>query len=383
MEIPKKIHYFWVGGNIPENLLKRMMLVKYKNPNFEVNIWGNSNVKSLITNTLDKMKFNYQGSNFYVIGNSFHFNYNNIDTAFDYLTRQAYFQSAVPKEEPHCLSFFDRNDECEDIHENLYGDYRELILYLRHIYTIHLNGNCHNYASASDIARLAILYMEGGIYLDADVELSNIKTKKDKFSYLSLKTDMGIGDVSGGNWRLEDSGKEFGNAIISSLPNSKKIFNLIIEMAITIKRHHLYKQICDSPYFERVKHIKSHNEASLRDKRIDFILKTKEKKEIIHDEKCNFINPLWRTGLFNETKFSNGKKITDYQREERKITYTMLFTGPILINNTINPKNKNLIPKKYRLMSTHKNDNIFLDVDGSGDWSAIGNQQYSDEDPFS
>ncbi|MDX7998655.1 hypothetical protein FE394_05485 [Xenorhabdus sp. Reich] len=374
MNIPKKIHYFWAGNNIPEQLLKNMISVKRKNPNFEVNVWGNDNIKSLINNTLNKIKFKYQGNGFDIGEIFFNFTYKNIEIAFNHLFRQAHFQRLVPDEKTNCLRFFNRNHERENIQQRLYSNYEELAHYLKHVYFININGNCHNYASASDIARLVILYMEGGIYLDADVELNDIKTEKDKLAYLKLKSDIGLGDCNGEGWNIKHSSDTIGNAIVSSLPNSKKVFDILIKMAITIKRHHLYTQINQPPTFDKIRNITGRNRKKQIDNRIDFALKLKERKEINLDEKCNIMNPIWRTGIPRD---SEKEKINDFQRGTNRINYTMELTGPSFLTRVLGPENKNHLPKRYKLMSTNKHDNIFQDVDASGTWADIHKKKYS------
>ncbi|MDE9551400.1 glycosyltransferase [Xenorhabdus bovienii] len=374
MNIPKKIHYFWAGNNISEKDLRNIISVKHKNPNFEVNIWGNGNIKALITNTLNKIKFKYQGNDFDIGDLSLNFIYKNIEIAFNYLSRQAHFQSLVSNEKPNCLRFLTRIHEEEGTQQRLYGNYPDLINYLKHIYFMHINGNYHNYASASDIARLVILYMEGGIYLDTDVELNDMQTKKDKFAYLKLKSDIGIGDCNGEGWNIKHPSDTLGNAVISSLPNSKKVFYILIKMTTEIKRHHLYTQIDQPPTFDKIRNITDRNRTKQIDKRIDFALKLKKNKKIDLDEKCNMINPTWRTGLTR-----GSKEINDLQRETNIINYTMALTGPIFLDRVLDSKSKNHFPKKYKLISTNKHDNIFQDVDGSGDWATIHKKKYSDE----
>ncbi|WP_340617772.1 glycosyltransferase [Xenorhabdus entomophaga] len=381
MNIPKKIHYFWSGNNIPETNLRNMIEVKSANPGFEVNIWGEKNVQSLIVSTLRKIKLKYQDTDFDLGEIPVNFNYRNIETTFRFLRQQAFYLNSIQDPMLNCLSYFNKRKKDAD-NARRYGDYVDLINYLQHIYHLNLMGNYHNYATSSDLARLTILYMEGGIYLDADVELydSDIKNtldrKKAKFEDLQLRSSIGLGDNSGLGWSATPYTR-FGNAIIASLPQSKEIFNLLLKIAIMIKKHHLSIQMYESPKADEISQIKRFNKYHEVDKRVDLALKLKKTHQINLDTRCGIQDPVWRTGI--DPDDANDK----FSRELRRIDYTVKMTGPTFIDNYLNPGLGINFPKKYQLKSKIKNDRVFKNVNDEGDWSNLKKKKYADEDPFS
>ena len=40
--IPKKIHFIWVGNPIPDKYITNILLWKQKNPEYEINLWIDS-----------------------------------------------------------------------------------------------------------------------------------------------------------------------------------------------------------------------------------------------------------------------------------------------------------------------------------------------------
>ncbi|MDC9598398.1 glycosyltransferase [Xenorhabdus anantnagensis] len=381
MRIPKKIHYFWAGSNISEKDLRNIIEIKSKNPGFEVNIWGGNDSKALIINTLRKIKFKYQGNELDIGEIPVNFNYKNVESAFRFLSQQA---NRLEHSILNCISHLK-----ERKNTSRYGSYVDLMNYLHHIYRLNIKGiNYHNYACSSDIARLVILYMEGGIYLDVDVELNDIdikNTHKGKISPLDnlrLQSDIGIGDCSGSGWNSDTSYNEIGNAIIASIPQSKSIFKMLLDMATMMKIHHLGIQMYQSPkcdeFHEIKRSSKKHNKHYEFDKRVDLARKLKDTNQINMDMKCSIQDPIWRTSF---SPYNDNDKIS---RENRRILYTTKLTGPDFIDNCLNPKQKIDFPNKYKLMSKNKNDSVFKNVDDVGDWSVVKTKKntYSDEDPF-
>ncbi|PHM50309.1 glycosyltransferase [Xenorhabdus miraniensis] len=381
MNLPKKIHYFWTGNNIPEKNLRKILNIKYQNPGFEVNIWGERNIQSLVINTLRKIKLKYHGTDFDIGEIPINFNYRNIETAFRSLAHQANTLGSVQLAKLNCLSFLTETDSRKK-EENIqrYGDYVDLIYYLQHVYHLHIMGNYHNYAAASDIARLVILYMEGGIYLDSDVKLSDpdikemINRESAKFDDLYIQSDIALGDCTGKGWYSTEKIYQFGNAIIASMPQSKKTFDILIQMATALKRHHLYSQIHQSPKFNEISRIRSTNRTRQIDKRIDFALKLEKSNQLNLNVKCSMLNPMWRTGSMYPSQ-----KVSKHDREKNRIDYTMKLTGPVFLIFPLNPKREDTLPLKHRLMSKINNDSVFKKVDASGKWAILKNKKYSDE----
>ncbi|MBD2796353.1 hypothetical protein ID856_07345 [Xenorhabdus sp. 18] len=383
MHIPKKIHYFWTGNNIPEKDLRKIIEIKYENPGFEVNIWGNNNVQFLVNETLRKIKFKYHGSKFDIGEFSVNFSYKNIENAFTCLYSEANRINSAQEAKLVCLNYLNKERE-KNIRR--YGNTLDLIKYLQHVYYLNLKGNYRNYASASDIARLVILYIEGGIYLDTDVELDDtdirdvIERKSAKFLDLRLRSDVGIGDCSGIGWLSGVPYNEFGNAIIASLPKSKKIFDILLQMAMTLKRFHLSTQVDNSPQinqipqYHQIDRLRQVSEEYKMDKKIDLALNFQKSHQLHLDMRCGLQNSVWRTG-FNEFLNNNSEK----DCANRRVYHTSKMTGPDFLDKQLNPRNKENFPKKYKLKS-RKHDSVFRDVDDSGYWANPQYKTYSDDE---
>ncbi|OKP01754.1 glycosyltransferase [Xenorhabdus eapokensis] len=206
MNIPKKIHYFWAGNQIPKRFLRNIIDVKVENPTFEVHLWGPKN--GLFFNSINSLEVDMDIKQLLKTGYRFH-DYRDIEKAFFSL------KNYMDKEKIWCL----------------YS-----------VYHRQLNGFYHNYASASDIARLVILFAQGGIYLDVDVQLANsvpkfssdntshkidqLLERKAIFGNIEISEGIAFGDITGSNWIQEN----FGNAIIAAPANSRRIIELLIKM---------------------------------------------------------------------------------------------------------------------------------------------------------
>ncbi|WP_235591745.1 RHS repeat-associated core domain-containing protein, partial [Pseudomonas syringae] len=131
--IPANAHFYWAGGNIPTPYLQNMLLFKEINPEYHVNIWT-SNIAHLL-NPLSEMK-----------------------------------ESNDPAERDLALAHGDSlmQRSPEKLFSSLGGVYPNAQK-LEALYSRETNGPYKNYAAASDILELASTYMEGGIYMDADV----------------------------------------------------------------------------------------------------------------------------------------------------------------------------------------------------------------------
>ncbi len=445
----KKIHYFWAGKNISEKNLRNIITTKYANPGFEVNIWGENNVNPLISSTLREKKFKYNDTEFEVnawerdnanplinntlrekkikyndtefevniwgknnvnslINNTLrekkfkyndaefdigeipiNFNYKNVKTAFNFLIQQAHQINSSPELMLNCISYFCQRKKRND-NTRRYGNYVDLIHFLQHIYQINLNGVYHNYACSSDLARLAILYMEGGIYLDVDVELieKDIKKIYDRgtatFADLRLKSrsNLGFGDCTGQGWTSDTPYQAFGNAIIAALPQSKDIFKLLLNIAVSMKKYHLCFQIQASPQAKEIYRIQHANVDVAIDKRIDLALKLNNANKMNLDTRCGIQDLYWRTGIDPYAPPDSESEQQAIIRSNERVKYTSQTTGPAFLDRHFNPKRKPLFPKKYTLQSKNKSDSIFNPVNDTGDWSDIINRKTPYEDPF-
>ncbi|PHM44714.1 hypothetical protein Xmau_01426 [Xenorhabdus mauleonii] len=218
MNIPKKIHYFWAGDNIPENFMENIMKMKLANAGFEINLWSNN--KSLFLSTFRSMTknvgeiFGYEFDKVKRGSNSLYIR--DMKDAFKLLDRESLKRAALTGEPPE-IDF----------------------LLLKSLYYRNVNGCYHNYALASDIARLVILYVEGGIYLDVDVELKDslsdlLKITRAKFKDTYAPLGIAFGDITVGKepegdlenraWVNNNFG---GNAIIAAPRKSDKILGIL------------------------------------------------------------------------------------------------------------------------------------------------------------
>ncbi|OTA19788.1 hypothetical protein Xbed_02099 [Xenorhabdus beddingii] len=423
MNILKKIHYFWTGNNIPENDLRNIMTMKHENPGFEVNIWSKNGDNTLILNTLRSLTFKFKQQNVNIgeiMINENLFNYRNIEEAFTRLIQRTniIYQSRIKYYKQN--NNYNRNIEFNCFKQNIkrYGDYSELINYLHHVYHLHLHGDHHNYAAASDIARLVILYLEGGIYLDADVQLtdSHMKYRKsevfDKFIYSQegepLRKDingktarfekadfppgLGFGDTSGRGWRkvseeekwntirkenISDDhkigsytstilGNRFGNAIISAPQYSTTIFNILLKMATEMKRKHLKLQIDQTQKADKINAIKYPLQPYQDNLRIDKALKYHKAGKISLDKRCSMLDPIWRTGI-DASRPTNENTPTDIRH--RRIDKTVEMTGPAVYARFLNLHNDNYLSEDHQIKG--RRSLLFKETDAGGVWAAV------------
>ncbi|EMZ7034338.1 hypothetical protein ABE276_002366 [Salmonella enterica] len=235
MIIPNKIHFIWFGHHIPMEDLLNIISIHCRNPRYEVNIWSDSySVTGRTVRNLDI--FFPRGIRIRKISEIFE--------QLPFFMGSQYFS------------------ECKKLHS----------LFLRQ-----LNGVYHNYASASDIARLAILCVEGGTYFDVDVRLlsvANVPARMlnitnpgrwdRKQMPLNIHTESGllIGDYYARQWNGKS--KSFmGNSIMSVAPEADIIKKALIKVIL---------------YYELKKFKKNHVQLLWQDyrqgsvKRFDFTL---------------------------------------------------------------------------------------------------------------
>ncbi|OTA20551.1 hypothetical protein Xbed_01355 [Xenorhabdus beddingii] len=433
MANPKKIHYFWMGKNIPEDDLRKIITIKYENPGYKVYIWGESNIQSLITKTLDSIKFKFNGKNFDIGIINPNIEYRNIQDAFIFLCNNP---------QPTYKSLTVQNHKILETDENSLSNYHEKTQYLQYIYSLFSRGVYHNYAVASDIARLVILYMEGGLYLDVDVDLTNtdikyketeifnryvdeqpfadehkgsrlekirsliekpcfdqlnhrldkkiVDIRKPRFDKLDPPSeDIGIGDINGRNWtEIQPADRKWnhvnleklnqrkhviecrksailhnrlGNAIISAPPKSRAVLTLLIDMASSIKKHHLQLQINQSSKKHEINFITSFNE------RVKQALEYHEQGMINIDINCSLPDPVWRTGLNESQPLRN----TERHRSYNRLNATLSLTGPGFYADELGFRASGTIPERMKLASKDKYDLVFKKVDASAKWARI------------
>lgn len=128
--IPNKIHYIWIGTEISLENLCNIIRNSVVNKSYQIIIWTDD--ISMLRKTARQYEFP-----------SSHIQVRNINTLF-----------------PRLKNVSDK--------DNLL---RNSATFLHSLFLRQSHGHYANFACASDIARLVILYIEGGIYFDADVKL--------------------------------------------------------------------------------------------------------------------------------------------------------------------------------------------------------------------
>lgn len=202
--IPKKIHFIWLGGNVPEKYCRNILSFASiaKKYNFEINLWVDK--ESNYYNTSEKADIKIPNLNLKSISD--------LKKGIDV---DPFFNG------------FEQND-LKRKRKDLLLEYidRELI------------GN-DNKAAASDILRLIILHLHGGYYFDTDVFLKNPSQAElipDSSPYGFL-----FGPV--GAWSIT-------NAIVASTPKNSIIESLI---GILLKNYKTIDkmQMANSKYFSK------------------------------------------------------------------------------------------------------------------------------------
>ncbi|MDR6504288.1 hypothetical protein J2785_007492, partial [Burkholderia ambifaria] len=186
-QIPMKAHYFWDGKNIPEESLRNILLFTSMNPDYDVNVWTSR--PGAIFSTLESMRDSGVASSRYLERNYGDFiSVKNIGDLYSNLKKN-----------------FHRGSEIESIyHREKSGPYR-------------------NYAAASDVSRLAILHVEGGLYMDVDV-----------------MTSRPVGQlVAPLNFLLHRERGLNSNAVLAATPMAEPTEAMLSQIADSYKNHHI------------------------------------------------------------------------------------------------------------------------------------------------
>ncbi|PXX73314.1 Mannosyltransferase OCH1 and related enzymes [Pseudomonas sp. LAMO17WK12:I10] len=176
--VPMEAHYVWEGGNIPKSALRNILYFKETNPDYTVNIWTSRPMA--IESTWNALMDNES------------------DAIGRHLATRALIMKGIRiRSSSDLLSDFSKvypnSNKVESIVE------REK------------NGPYKNYASASDIIRLVILYTYGGLYMDADVAVG------ENIGPLSTKTGIAIHQMH----------EMTSNGVMASTRQSRPVGNLL------------------------------------------------------------------------------------------------------------------------------------------------------------
>lgn len=120
--IPQIAHYIWLGGTLPDYARSNILSFQAINPQWQVNVWSD-NPARLRNNLID----------------------------------QGLSATALNR-----ITIVSVNDALEQAPPHLRRD-------LSGVYAREVAGTYRNYAAASDLLRLTVLYLHGGLYMDTDV----------------------------------------------------------------------------------------------------------------------------------------------------------------------------------------------------------------------
>lgn len=210
-EIPKNIHFIWIGGELPEKYFRELQqLAMVANENgFKVNFWVD-NTKN-ITKTIERI---FKDTIFLPKNNKlFGFKIRNINEIIDRLKNST----------------------------DLFTTKQQYLKFVEYIYRETIGNK--NLAAASDLLRYAILYFEGGYYSDTDNQFSLKKMgslfSKKGMPKLSTETRfLGFGSnmmVRYWDWKVgkpidKTSIELWGNNdLISAIPKHEILKNAILK----------------------------------------------------------------------------------------------------------------------------------------------------------
>ena len=202
-EMPKKIHYVWMGKDIDPTVLRSILANKMQNPDYETIIWTDR--ERFITNTLNKFDDKANQSSLKI---------KSLDSLFEDLKGSPL---AAAKLSDYHINVTE--DQGEKLKSNV-----NIAVVLDSIFTREKNGVYRNYAAASDVARLAIMYLHGGMYLDVDVVMKvPIDKLNTSLNWRNTLSNIGLGMIDGPHGA--------GNGVLVGIPQAQKIFDQLTNIA--------------------------------------------------------------------------------------------------------------------------------------------------------
>nr|WP_255701912.1 RHS repeat-associated core domain-containing protein [Bordetella sp. LUAb4] len=188
--IPKKLHYVWLGGTMPANNLRNVLLAAHQNPDYKVNVWTDRPMAIHAA----------QEQSQYEADSSLHRH-----LQYRYGHRLEVRDVAEPFE---ALQQRFRSTGTLSSGEARHG----LGTHLHALFLGAKNGSYRNFAGGSDIARLAILAAEGGVYADVDVV---------------FKDPLGEQRTRRGLKTIEVTRKSISNAVFGAPAHSPQVLRLL------------------------------------------------------------------------------------------------------------------------------------------------------------
>ncbi|CAN5669894.1 hypothetical protein BH23GEM7_BH23GEM7_11990 [soil metagenome] len=209
-DVPKIIHFIWVGGTLKHSQLYWIAEWARKNTGYQTWVWYDT--RHLLANVLRKKVASNPNLRQHTTADQYlggdkgrrqflsRYNIMEVDEAKE---KKRELKSAWNDEATQILSKYS-NISLKNVKTDLGG------MTSQHLYDMELNDWGGNMAGASDVLRVELLVQFGGVYLDIDLEC--IKP----FPTFRVRRDLALF----GNWQAADGGPRLNNAIIASAPGS-------------------------------------------------------------------------------------------------------------------------------------------------------------------
>ena len=182
--IPKQIHFAWEGRDISADNLSNMLLLNWTAPEYEVNVWTTRPMS--VAATLERMRDSER--------------------------------NPVHRHLAHHFAGRLKINDTKALYRELVGAHAGGVKAEAMFYR-ELNGPYRNYAAASDITRAALMYLKGGVYMDADVFTLSLEALDAEDGFLiPERRDAGLS-----------------NAVLASVAGSEKAGRMIQLMVDTAR----------------------------------------------------------------------------------------------------------------------------------------------------
>jgi len=225
--LPNKIHFIWIGGPIPTHYLENILkLTGELEGKVEINLWTDKNPDA--SNFFDK---NWKDPGFIKQPNLKIRHINEIFEEIKHQEKSFMFDKIskdIPSNKGESQNTIEKNSEIDlankkekSIFDRSYYEVAKLICSLDSI-------GAKNYAQVTDLLRLLILTVEGGLYLDCDTTFEfSAKKNQEVKEFVELRPPYGFYGNFGWNFSMsgyrglytEEWDAVLGNDIIAMMPN--------------------------------------------------------------------------------------------------------------------------------------------------------------------
>lgn len=304
--IPTELHFIWEGADISEDHLSNILLNAALACDYNINVWTTRPIS--IYSTLEKMMHSEDNAR------------------FRYLARN--YSNAITIKDPEQLY-----DELKT-ELNSYNKYNDKVTegaFLASVFHREINGVYKNYAAASDITRLVLLYLKGGCYMDVDTvcnSMADIEENKIRQGFL-------IG---------QESDIQVHTAFLASEPRSvpsQTLLNTMIERLMAADAG-----IRDYKVLKPGEASASRNMSSVAAAQTDSTSADADAKDAIEENKDDML--LW---------------VTKRSDAQKRFEDTLKMTGPDLIVDTLLNRKKGINYKGEFYSSSDKKEEV-LSLEG-------------------